>query len=217
MTNYYDLLGITRTASEHDIRERFRALARQAHPDRYPEGPGRAEAERQFQLMTEAVNVLTNETRRKAHDFDLDNKGSGTGTHDPQAVAKAYLAKGVKAYKEGDFPEAVMLFDMSVQHWNKDAKALHYLAMSCLKVPEKVRKGVDAIEAALKIDPMNGACHRDAAKLYMMVGLAAKAERHLDEALKWMPDDAETRRLMAEIRPGKESSGRLGILFGRKG
>jgi hypothetical protein len=89
--------------------------------------------------------------------------------------------------------------------------------MACQKVPEKVRKGVDAIEAALKIDSMNGAYHRDAAKLYMMVGLAAKAERHLEEALKWIPDDAETRRLLAEIRPGKESSGRLGVLFGRKG
>jgi len=216
VTNYYELLGIPRSASDQDIRDRFRLLARQAHPDRYPEGPERSEAERVFQIMTEAVNVLTNETRRKAHDFDLD-KGSGTGTHDPQAIAKAYLAKGVKAYKEGDFPEAVMLFDMSVQHWNKDPKALHYLAMACQRVPEKVRKGVDAIEAALKIDGMNGSFHREAAKLYMMVGLAAKAERHLDEALKWMPDDAETRRLMAEIRPGKESGSRLGILFGRKG
>ncbi|HKC24081.1 MAG TPA: DnaJ domain-containing protein [Thermoanaerobaculia bacterium] len=216
MTNYYELLGISRHATEQDIREKFRLLARQAHPDRFAEGPGRVEAERLFQLMTEAVNVLTNEARRKAHDFDLD-KGSGSGTHEPQAVAKAYLAKGVKAYKDGDFPEAVTLFDMSVQHWNKDPRALHYLAMACIKVPEKVRKGVDAIEAALKLDPMNGAAHRDAAKLYMMVGLAAKAERHLDEALKWMPDDAETRRLLAEIRPGKEPSSRIGILFGRKG
>jgi curved DNA-binding protein CbpA len=216
VTNYYDVLGITRSATEQDIRERFRLLARQAHPDRYPEGSERSEAERQFQLMTEAVNVLTNETRRKAHDFDLD-KGSGGGTHDPQAVAKAYLAKGVRAYKDGNFPEAVSLFDMSVQHWNKDPKSLHYLAMACIKVPDNVRKGVDAIEASLKLDSMNGAAHRDAAKLYMMVGLAAKAERHLDEALKWMPDDAETRRLLAEIRPGKESGGRLGVLFGRKG
>jgi curved DNA-binding protein CbpA len=36
VTNYYDVLGITRSATEQDIRERFRLLARQAHPDRYP-------------------------------------------------------------------------------------------------------------------------------------------------------------------------------------
>ena len=217
MTNYYEVLGVERDATESVIRERFRKLARTAHPDRVPEGPQKREAETRFQLLTEALNVLTNETRRKNHDFDLD-KGSGAGTHDPQAVAKAYLAKGVKAYKEDkDYPQAVMLFDMSVQHYNKDPKALHYLAMACLRVPDKVRKGVDAIEAALKIDPMNGPYHRDAGKLYMMVGLAAKAERHFDEALKWMPDDAETRRLLAEIRPGTDSRNRLGILFGRRG
>jgi curved DNA-binding protein CbpA len=216
VTNYYEVLGVSRDASESAIRERFRAIARDVHPDRFPEGERKRNAETRFQLLTEAVNVLTNEARRKAHDFDLD-KTSGSGTHDPQNVAKAYLAKGVKAYKEGDFPEAVLLFDMSVQHWNKDPKALHYLAMACQKVPEKVRKGVDAIEAALKIDPMNGPYHRDAGKLYMMVGLAAKAERHFDEALKWMPDDAETRRLLAEIRPGSDSRNRLGVLFGRRG
>jgi curved DNA-binding protein CbpA len=217
VTNYYELLGVPRGANDVEIRDRFRVLARESHPDRFPSGTRREEAERRFQLLTEAVNVLTNETKRKAHDFDLDKGQSGAGSHDPASVAKVYLAKGVKAYKEGNFPEAVMLFDMSVQHYNKDPKALHYLALACQKVPDKVRKGVEAIEAALKIDPMNGVYHRDAGKLYMMVGLAAKAERHFEEALKWMPDDAETRRLMAEIRPGTDSRNRLGVLFGRRG
>ena len=216
MANYYDVLGVTRDASEAAIRDRFRQLARGAHPDRFRDADAKHDAEVRFQLLTEAVNVLTNETRRKAHDFDLD-KNSGAGTHDPQSVAKVYLAKGVKAYKEGDFESAVMLFDMAVKHWDKDPKTLHYLAMACTHVPREARKGVTAIEAAIKLEPMNGPFHREAAKLYMMVGLTAKAERHLDEALKWIPDDAETRRLLAEIRPGAESRGRLGVLFGRKG
>jgi DnaJ-class molecular chaperone len=217
VTNYYDLLGVARDASEAVIRQRFRVLARDLHPDRFTDPTRKSDAEAKFQILTEAVNVLTNEARRKAHDFDL-NQGSDKGVHDPQAVAKAYLAKGVKAWREGDYLGAFSNFDMSVKHYDKDAKALHFLAQACLKVMGQARRGTEAIEAAIKLEPMNGIFHRDAAKLYMMAGLTAKAERHLDEALKWIPDDAEAARLLAEIRgSGAESRGRLGGLFGRRG
>ena len=56
--DYYVLLGVARDASEAEIRERFRTLAREAHPDRAP-AARKAEAESKFQDLTEAVNVLT--------------------------------------------------------------------------------------------------------------------------------------------------------------
>ncbi len=216
MINYYDVLGVPRDATEHEIRERFRILAREAHPDRYTDAAKKREAEVRFQVLTEAVNVLTTPARKKAHDFDLDKGAQGT-SHDPAAVAKVYLAKGVKAYKEGDFGLAVQMFDLSVHHWDKDAKALHYLALACLKVPGQARKGADAIEAAIKLEPHNPQFHREAGKLYLQAGLKAKAERHFEEALKWNPDDTEVKRHMAELRSPGEPKNLLGSLFGRKG
>ena len=71
--DYYGLLGVARDASEAEIRERFRTLAREAHPDRAPAAK-KAEAEGKFQDLTEAVNVLTSPERRKAYDFDLGDK-----------------------------------------------------------------------------------------------------------------------------------------------
>jgi curved DNA-binding protein CbpA len=216
VNNYYDLLGVSRDATEAAIRDRFRVIARDLHPDRFQDPERKKTAEAKFQLLTEAVNVLSNPARRKAHDFDLD-KGKGTDGPDPQAIARAYLAKGVKAYKEGDFVQAVQNFDLSVQHWNKDAKALHYLALACLKVPGQARKGVDAIEIALKIEPLNGLFHREAGKLYLQAGLKAKAERHLEEALKWNPQDSEVSRQLAGLKPELEQKNLLGTFFGRKG
>src|SRR5437762_14101159 len=98
--NYYEVLGVERTASESEIRDRFRRLARENHPDRY-RGPDKADAERKFQTLTEAVNVLTNPTKRKQHDAEISS-GGGKGPADFTQVAKTYLAKGVKAYKDGD-------------------------------------------------------------------------------------------------------------------
>src|SRR5205809_6655265 len=109
--NYYEVLGVDRTASERDIRERFRKLARENHPDRYRDGD-KSEAERKFQTLTEAVNVLTNPTRRKQHDSELSAGITNTAA-DFAAVAKAYLTKGVKAFREGDIQSAYENFDMA--------------------------------------------------------------------------------------------------------
>src|SRR6266513_5824105 len=102
--NYYEVLGVERSASEQEIRDRFRKLAREQHPDRY-KGNDKSEAERRFQTLTEAVNTLTNVAKRKQHDAELSS-GINKGTADLAQVGKAYLSKGVKAYKEGDMRTA---------------------------------------------------------------------------------------------------------------
>ncbi len=67
--DYYDLLGVARDATETDIRERFRVLAREAHPDRAPKDK-KAEAEAHFQDLTERRQRFVQPRRRKAYDMD---------------------------------------------------------------------------------------------------------------------------------------------------
>jgi len=193
-------------------------LARENHPDRFSEPEKKRAAEEKFQLLTEAMNVLTSPARRKAHDGELEK--NRPVTQDPAGQARVFLAKGVKSYREGNFPDAIAQFDLAVNHYDKDAKAWHYLALSCMKVVGQIRRGVDAIESAIKLDPHNALFRRDAGKLYVMAGLNAKAERHLEEALAWLPGDEETLTLLHKIRPNKPVSGvkkpPSGI-FGRKG
>jgi len=57
--NYYEVLGVEKSATENEIRERFRKLAREQHPDRY-RGDAKADAERRLQLLTETINVHQN-------------------------------------------------------------------------------------------------------------------------------------------------------------
>jgi len=135
--NYYEILGVERSASELEIRDRFRQLARENHPDRV-KGTDKSEAERKFQTLTEAVNVLTNPARRKQHDAEL-SVGINRGTADLTQVAKVYLSKGVKAFKEGDIRAAYENFDMAVKHNPNDAKAFHYLALAANRVSEGCR------------------------------------------------------------------------------
>ncbi|MCM2314176.1 MAG: DnaJ domain-containing protein [Thermoanaerobaculia bacterium] len=200
--NYYEVLGVDRTASESEIRDRFRKLARESHPDRY-RGPDKADAERKFQLLTEAMNVLTNPQRRKAHDTELSAGVSFRPPSDPREVAKLYVANGVRAYKAGDFPVAIENFDMAVKHNPEDAKAFHYLALAAARVPSMVRQAVQAVETAVQKEPYNPGFLKDAGILCRKVGLFAKAERYFEEALKWDRGNSEIEAALAEVRQAR--------------
>ncbi|HEX7153286.1 MAG TPA: DnaJ domain-containing protein [Thermoanaerobaculia bacterium] len=199
--NYYEVLGVTRSASEQEIRDRFRKLARENHPDRY-KGPDKDAAERKFQTLTEAVNVLTNGARRKQHDAELST-GSTAGPMDYAQIAKAYLAHGIKAYKENDMKAAYENFDMAAKHNPQDAKAFHYLSRAAKQITGYTRQAVQAIEAAVQREPMNAQYLKEAGLLCKKAGLVAKAERYLDEAVKWDPDNLELQSALSELRAGR--------------
>lgn len=214
--NYYEVLGVDRTASEGDIRERFRKLAREHHPDRYRNGD-KSEAERKFQTLTEALNVLTNPARRKQHDAEL-SAGVTHGAADFAAVARAYLSKGVKAFKEGDIKIAYENFDMAVKHNANDAKAFHYLALAAIRIPAYARQAVQAIEAAVQREPVNATYLKDAGMICRRAGLNAKAERYLEEAAKWDPSNSEVQAALAELRSSRaESKDSKGFTLFKKG
>ena len=202
--NYYEILGVDRSASEDAIKVAFRKLARENHPDRY-RGPDKAEAERKFQTLTEAHNVLTNPAKRKQHDAEL-GAPAGRGPTDLTQVAKVYLAKGVKAFKEGDVRAAYENFDMAVKHDPNDAKAHYNLALAAARIPSMMRQAVQSIEAAVQRQPMNAQYLKDAGMLCKKAGLNAKAERYLEEALKWDKDNHEIQSALAELRQGRGES-----------
>jgi DnaJ-class molecular chaperone len=63
--DYYQILGIPKTASEDDIRKEYRNLARKHHPDL---NPGDKSAEDKFKEINEAYEVLSDSGKRKQYD-----------------------------------------------------------------------------------------------------------------------------------------------------
>eukprot|EP00088_Acartia_fossae_P007685 TRINITY_DN13608_c0_g2_i3.p1 TRINITY_DN13608_c0_g2~~TRINITY_DN13608_c0_g2_i3.p1 ORF type:complete len:396 (+),score=103.65 TRINITY_DN13608_c0_g2_i3:41-1228(+) len=66
MTDYYELLEITRDASTADIKKSYRKLALKWHPDKNPENPD--EATKRFKEIAEAYEVLIDEKKRRVYD-----------------------------------------------------------------------------------------------------------------------------------------------------
>ncbi len=81
MNDYYELLCVSRDASEQEIKKSYRKLAMQYHPDRNPE----PDAEVRFKEITEAYEVLCHAEKRAAYDrygkAGLGNAGGGGFHH----------------------------------------------------------------------------------------------------------------------------------------
>lgn len=80
--DYYEVLGVERTADAEEIKRAYRRMAMKYHPDR---NPGDTEAEARFKEAAEAYEVLADEGKRKTYDqFGHEGlrRGGGPATHD---------------------------------------------------------------------------------------------------------------------------------------
>ena len=63
--DYYEVLGVNRSASADEIKKAFRAKAKELHPDRNKDDPS---AEAQFKEVNEAYDVLKDADKKAAYD-----------------------------------------------------------------------------------------------------------------------------------------------------
>jgi DnaJ-class molecular chaperone len=86
--DYYEVLGISKTATEDDIRAAFRKLARKYHPD---VNPGDKSAEDRFKDINEAYEVLSDPEKRKRYDQLGPNWKSGADFTPPPGAQSPYV------------------------------------------------------------------------------------------------------------------------------
>ncbi len=72
--DYYETLGVSKDASQDDIKKAYRTLVKKYHPDLHPNDKACAE---KFKEINEANEILSDENKRKQYDFQREHPGMG--------------------------------------------------------------------------------------------------------------------------------------------
>ena len=106
--DYYEVLGVARTASDEDIRRAYRKLARKYHPDVSRE----ANAEQQFKDVNEAHDVLKDEQKRALYDrYGQDWKAAAEGHPPPPPNQRAAEDFGAAGFDPSEYPDMGSVFE----------------------------------------------------------------------------------------------------------
>lgn len=206
MDDFYGILGVARSANRREIKQRFLELAREGHPDRF-QGADKVRAEKEFQAITEAFNVLSDPVRRRQHDLELDRPSVEAKRTDPAQLLRTYLNRGIRAYKQKNYIEAAHYFRLATETQPQNAQAWHHLALTAVQEDRWLLKAQEAIEQACRLDPRNATYHKLAGKIFAKSGVVPKAREYYNRALSVGEPDASVRRALAELdRPSSEDA-----------
>jgi curved DNA-binding protein CbpA len=214
MTSHYDLLGVAKSATVADIRKAYAKLAREKHPDRFPDPAEKNRAQQAFQAITAAFNTLTNEKSRAEYDRGLEAPARPPV---PEEIARDAFERGQKLYEAKGFFDAVELFRISVAHVPQEARYHAALGRALARNPRWVREGVQSLEKAVQLAPRNAGFQAELAELLAGQGLRIRARKAAEAALRIDPRQATALKVIETVGideppPGDGGGGIRGLL-----
>ena len=195
--NYYEILGVPRTASTTEVRSAYARLARERHPDRFTDAVEKARAEEFFKDLTTAFNTLANDKNRRDYDASLDRPRAAP----PQEIAQDAYRRGLEMFEAKKNHEAVELLRTAVSLFPDQPAFQAALGKALARNPHWAREGMQAIEKAIQLAPGVAVYQSDLAELLLAHGLKLRARKTAEAALRLAPGDARAQRVLDEVGP----------------
>ena len=187
--DYYEVLGVTKSASIDELKRQYRKLALKFHPDRNQH----EDTQEHFKEISEAYAVLSDSKKRQLYNsyghagvngqysnqdiFQGVQRGGGFDSND----AWGWRNKGSALYFLGKYDEAIKCYDESIKIdpnnpivWNNKGLALYYLG--------KYEEAITSYEHAITIDPSDADAWNSKGNSLNSLGKRDEAKKCLDKA-----------------------------------
>ncbi len=220
--NYYQILGVARSASEDEIKKAYFQLARKFHPDRFDRSvPSefKVQIEDVFDKITKAYRTLTSKEQRK--DYDVKGaSGREEAGKDLTKKADIKFRQAKTLYNMGRYEDAVILLEEAVRLNKNKGDYYLLLAMTEAKIPSFHKKAEEHFLKATELEPWNPEGYVGLGVLYKQEGLLARAAKHFQKALEIDSDHDIARRELEALGKGEKKRGLKGLfsmnIFGPK-
>jgi len=224
----YDLLGITITANDAEVKKAYYAMAKKYHPDRHHSPYLRGVhglLEELFGKITDAYQILSSPLERNRYDAKIRAEGpaavvavGGTPTTEEanegarRRAAEEHYKEGKRHFDEMHFFDAIQCLREAVRLAPK--KNYHkLLAQALMKNPLWLREAEEQFRLALKMDRFDAESYVGLGDIYESEGMSTRALKMYEQAATYDPENEAVQNKM-----GKRGSqgGALKKLFGRK-
>jgi curved DNA-binding protein CbpA len=207
--NLYEILSVGTDASQEDIQEAYHEQAKQLHPDRFQTAEFssdiRGKAEQVFARINEAYFTLKNPASRASYEKQraqqkVSAAGPKPGAAQAAETAEALFREGKSLLFQGDLETAVERLKGCVWLCPDKAAYNHYLGVAESQIPKLRKSAEQHLLKALELEDVSVDSHLALAKLYIDVKLPRKAEFHLQQVLRWNPQNAAARDLLSGLK-----------------
>ncbi len=135
--NYYEILGIEPKATAKQIKDAYRSLARQYHPDLNPQDSKSVD---KFRKINEAYTVLSDQEQRSHYDFmnfePINSRGNSRGSSNNSSSAEIYYGQGLKKSQGANYKEAIKDFTQAININSNYADAYNKRGLCYYKLGE---------------------------------------------------------------------------------
>lgn len=195
-TDYYAVLGLPQTASDGEIRARFRELVQEQHPDRRTD-IDHDQAVEKFQLLTQAANTLLDPERRVEYDRERRSEPRKSSVED-EAV-RTLVQRGVAAFREGNLKLALDSLQKATQLAPDQGRIWHLLAQVASRVHSRRGLGLQAAQKAVELEPNNPKYLLTTARACLDAGRTKTAQQLLERAQRWGAEPSQVQRLLDQL------------------
>ena len=208
--NYYQILGVTSSASLLEIKKAYFRVARKFHPDLFGQNLSyeiKGNVEKVFDQITKAYQSLGTEEKRREYDKKMGSTPA-VEKRNLAEIAEVKFRQAKTLYNQERYNEAEILLEEAVRLQSNKGKYYLLLGMVGVKIPASRRKGEQNFLKAIRLEPWNADGFAGLGLLYKKEGLQVKARSQFKKALSL---DPEHRVALAELSLIEKSGRKKGL------
>ncbi|MBD3413265.1 MAG: DnaJ domain-containing protein [Candidatus Aminicenantes bacterium] len=213
--SYYEILGVSESASTKEIKKAYFQSARQYHPDLFSRDLPKEIREKindVFDKITKCYHTLIDSEKRKKYDEDAQQPEEIKEEQKPGQEAEVRYRQGKKLYDQGQYGKAIAYLQAAIR-LRKD-KAAYYLllALAQSKTSAYQKEAESNFKKAISLEPWNTEGYVGLGLLYKKASLKVKATNQLKKALELDSDHKVARKALMGIEGKKDKSALQNIL-----